>query len=102
MATNPQIKLTDADAESQNRLATIFRTNGYDPKLDKHVSMQDAMDIQNAAFLVPRVLTQIVQEGIEPLLIGTSLLQHIEYVPGMQTVFPAIPALHAEEVGDTQ
>jgi hypothetical protein len=45
-------------------------------------------------------MTQIVQEGIEPLLIGTSLLQRIEFQSGMQTVFPAIEPLRAEEAGD--
>ncbi len=102
MANQNMVKLTDEQAQAQNRLATIFRTNGYDPEVKRHVTIRDAMDVHNAAFLIPRVLTQIVQEGIEPLLIGTSLLQRIDYVPGMQTVFPAIPALHAEEVGDTQ
>jgi hypothetical protein len=45
-------------------------------------------------------MTQIVQEGIEPLLIGTSLLQRIEFQPGMQTVCPAVEPLRAEEAGD--
>jgi len=31
------------------------------------------LDIQNAAFMIPRAMTQIVQEGIEPLLIGEAL-----------------------------
>lgn len=95
-------ELTDKQVQDQERLAAIFRTNGWDPESHRNMKISDAMDVANAAFLIPRVLTQIVQEGIEPLLIGTSLLQRIDYVPGMQTVFPAIPALHAEEVGDTQ
>jgi hypothetical protein len=63
-------------------------------------AMKDALDVQNAAFMIPRAMTQIVQEGIEPLLIGTSLLQRIEFQTGMQTVFPAIEPLRAEEAGD--
>ncbi len=50
--------------------------------------------------MIPRAMTKIVQEGIEPLLIGTSLLQRIEFQTGMQTVFPAIEPLRAEEAGD--
>jgi hypothetical protein len=92
--------LTEQDAENYERLDSIFRNNGYDPSENRLVSMQDAMDVPNAAFLIPRVLTTFVQEGIEPLLIGTSLLQRIDYVPGMQTVFPAIDVLTAREVGD--
>jgi hypothetical protein len=64
------------------------------------MSLKDALDVQNAAFMIPRAMTQIVQEGIEPLLIGTSLLQRIEFQTGMQTVFPAIEPLRAEEAGD--
>jgi len=82
------------------RVETIFRTGGFDPVEKKHISMGDALDIPNAAFLIPRVLTTFVQEGIEPMLIGTSLLQRVDYVPGMQTVFPAIDVLTAREVGD--
>lgn len=100
MPTKKPMHLTDEDIQNQDRLGSIFRNNGYDPETKSRVAIKDAMDIQNAAFLIPRVLTQIVQEGIEPLLIGTSLLTRIDYVEGMQTVFPAIPPLHAAEVGD--
>jgi hypothetical protein len=41
-----------------------------------------------------------VQEGIEPYLIGKSLLQRVQYKQGMMTVFPAIEPLRAEEAGD--
>jgi hypothetical protein len=64
------------------------------------ISIQDALDIQNAAFMIPRAMTTIVQEGIEPLLIGERLLQKIQYKPGMTTVFPAIEPLRADEAGD--
>ena len=63
-------------------------------------SIKDALDIQNAQFMVPRAMTTIVQEGIEPMLIGTHLLQKIQYKPGMMTVFPAVEPLRAEETGD--
>jgi hypothetical protein len=33
--------------------------------------------------MVPRAMTTIVQEGIEPMLIGTHLLQRIQYKSGM-------------------
>src|SRR3569833_108446 len=45
-------------------------------------------------------MTTMVQEGIEPLLIGTSLMQRIEYEQGMLTVFPANERLRADEVAD--
>jgi hypothetical protein len=84
----------------QDRFATIFRSNGYDPTSGDPIDLKDALDIQNAAFMIPRALTTIVQEGIEPMLIGTSLLQKVQYKPGMTTVFPAIEPLRADEAGD--
>jgi hypothetical protein len=104
MAKNVKLEQPDwNDKQVQTDLArmeTIFRTGGFDPVEKARVSMKDALDIPNAAFLIPRVLTTFVQEGIEPMLIGTSLLQRVDYVPGMQTVFPAIDVLTAREVGD--
>ena len=58
------------------------------------------LDIQNAQFMIPRALTQIVQEGIEPYLIGKNLLQRVPFKQGMMTVFPAIEPLRAEKAGD--
>lgn len=104
-----KLQMTDAEARVADRISYIFRSNGYDketgefvelPKLLKGLEGKDALDTANAAFMIPRSLTTIVQEGIEPLLIGTSLLQRVQYVPGMQAVFPAIEPLRAEEVGD--
>lgn len=101
MALNTPLQMTDEQVTEFRRFDSIFRANGFDPEAKRHITIKDAMDIQNAAFMIPRVMTQIVQEGIEPLLVGTSLLTKIDYVPGMQTVFPAIEPLHAEEVGDS-
>lgn len=104
MATKTKMEMVDwADKDVQKeleRMAVILTTSGFDPVENKKISMKDALDIPNAAFLIPRVLTTFVQEGIEPMLIGTSLLQRVDYVPGMQTIFPAIDVLTAREVGD--
>jgi hypothetical protein len=89
--------LTADEQVSYSRLDSIFKTNGYDPQSQSKVSVSDALSVANAAFLIPRVMTTIVQEGIEPLLIGSRLLQRIDYVPGMQTIFPAVDILHADE-----
>jgi hypothetical protein len=96
-----QTKLTEEQLKkAEFRFDSIFRYGGKDVETGKSLGMKDAMDLPNAAFLIPRVLTTFMQEGIEPLLIGTSLLQRIQYVPGMQTIFPAIDVLTAREVGD--
>ena len=87
-------------SEAYNRFNSIIRCNGFDPVTDRDLAMKDALELPSAAFMIPRVLTSFVQEGVEPLLIGSSLLQRIEYTPGLQTIMPAIDILEAEEVGD--
>jgi hypothetical protein len=100
MTRTPEFVMTDVDQNNLIRLETIFRSGGHDPETGRKFTLKDAMDVQNAAFLIPRAMTQMVQEGIEPLLIGTNLLTRIDYEEGMQTVFPAIEPLRAEEVAD--
>jgi len=95
-------KMSNDERVQLARFDSIFRNNGFDPETESYLPLKDALEIQNASFMVPRVLTQFVQEGVEPFLIGTSLLQRIEYQPGMVTVMPAMDVLVAREVGDGQ
>ena len=66
------------------------------------VKMQDALALPNATIVIPHVMSQFVKEGTEPMLIGTRLLQRIQYEPGLQIQFPAIGALYAEDVAPGQ
>jgi len=59
--------MTDEEVKQFSRFDSIFRTNGWDPESKRQITVKDALDIQNAAFMIPRVMTQIIQEGIEPL-----------------------------------
>ena len=56
----------------------------------------------NAGILIPRVITQIVREAIEPVLVGTSLLRRINYGYGEHISFPAAGAFTAADIGPTQ
>lgn len=66
--------------------------------LKGRVAMQDALALENATIVIPHVMSQFVKEGTEPMLVGTRLLQRIQYEPGLQIQFPAIGALYAEDV----
>ena len=68
----------------------------------KAVSMKDAVALPNATILIPHILTQFVQEGVEPMLIGTRLLTRIQYQPGLSIQFPALGSLYAEDVAPGQ
>jgi hypothetical protein len=71
-------------------------------ELKGKVKMQDALALENATIVIPHVMSQFVKEGTEPMLVGTRLLQRIQYEPGLQIQFPAIGALYAEDVAPGQ
>lgn len=86
----------------------IWATNGvdYDPAerraLPQRVKLRDTLALPNATFLIPQVINQFLREGIEPLLVGPSLLTRIDYKPGMTVSFPAIGALTAYDIAPGQ
>jgi hypothetical protein len=66
------------------------------------ISLTDALSVSNAPVLMPKVISNIVKEAIEPMLIGTSLLQRINYSYGHAITFPAVGALTAGDIAEGQ
>ena len=73
----------------------IFR-NGKDIE-GKEFTVSDMYSVPDAPILLPKVISTVVREAIEPMLIGTSLLQRINYTMGQTILLPATGAL---SVGD--
>ena len=71
-----------------------------DPKI--RVSIKDAISTPNALMWLPKVIQQIVREAVEPLLVGTRLLQRVEYHAGQTITFPAVGALEAADIAEGQ
>lgn len=87
----------------------LWRNNGfenqadqYDPtKKDQKIGFKelcDALSTPDASILIGKVVSNIVKEAIEPLLIGTSLLHTIRFSAGQQITFPAAGAFTAEDI----
>src|SRR5579863_1679094 len=68
----------------------------------EQMSMTDALSVPNAPLLFPRVISNIVKEAVEPLLVGTSLLQRISYSYGQTITFPAVGAMYAADIAEGQ
>jgi len=66
------------------------------------MKLEDALAVPNAPMLMPKVISNIVKEAQEPLLVGTSLLQRINYSYGQTITFPAVGALVAADVAEGQ
>jgi hypothetical protein len=66
------------------------------------VSIEDAIAVPNTSVWLPKVIQNIVKEAVEPMLVGTSLLQRIEYHYGQTITFPAVGALDAADIAEGQ
>jgi hypothetical protein len=79
-------------------LKAVFDNGGYDALSGGRVEMKDILNTTNAGPLLPKVIVSIVKEAQEPLLIGTSLLDRLQYEYGQTVVFPAMGAMTADDI----
>ena len=89
------IKFNDA-----GHLKTVFEDGGFDRVAGEFLEFQDVLNTSNAGPLLPKVVTQVIKESQEPLLIGERLLDRLDYRFGQQIVFPAIGAMVAEDIAE--
>ena len=92
MSKSPFREITD---EFEYRFAW---ETGRDCQTRKEVTVEDAISMQSAPMLLPKVISNIVKEAVEPLLVGTSLLQRINHSAGQHITFPAVGALIASDI----
>jgi len=79
----------------------VWRNNGSAEAGEK-LKLTDALSTPNAPMLLPKVISNIVKEAQEPLLVGTSLLQRINFSFGQTITFPAMGALEAGDIAEGQ
>lgn len=67
------------------------------------IELKDALAVPNAPVLFPLVIQNIVKEAAEPLLVGTSLLQRINYAgKGSTITFGVTGGLVAADIAEYQ
>lgn len=79
----------------------LWKSNGTTAEGEK-MTLTDALSVPNAPLLFPKVISNIVKEAVEPLLVGTSLLQRINYSYGQTITFPAVGVMHAADIAEGQ
>jgi hypothetical protein len=79
-----------------------FKNSGLLPDGSGKIKLEDALSVTNAPLLMPRVISNIVKEAVEPLLVGASLLTRIQYSYGQTITFPAVGALTAADIAEGQ
>ena len=80
------------------RYKNAFLNDGFDFTTGKQWKIQDILNTSNAAPLMPKIVTSIIKEAIEPLLIGTSLLDRVQYKPYTVFVMPSIGGMTADDI----
>ena len=91
----------DLEIKDAKQFEYLWRNSG---KLGngEPIKLEDALSVPNAPVLMPKVISNIVKEAQEPLLVGTSLLQRINYSYGQTITFPAVGALVAADIAEGQ
>lgn len=88
--------------EDAKQFEFLWRNNGKLEDGGERIKLEDALSVPNAPMLMPKVISNIVKEAQEPLLVGTSLLQRINYSYGQTITFPAVGALVAADIAEGQ
>lgn len=101
-----------ADDVMQDKYDTtckVWSNNGFENSLDQYdptkkdqkigyKELCDALSTPDASILIGKVVSNVVKEAMEPLLVGTSLLHPIRFSAGQQITFPAAGAFTAEDI----
>lgn len=91
----------DLEIKDARQFEYLWKNNGA-LEDGKRIKLQDALSVPNAPVLMPKVISNIVKEAQEPLLVGSSLLQRINYSYGQTITFPAVGALVAADIAEGQ
>lgn len=69
---------------------------------EKFVTMKEALTTQDASILIPKVMTSMIRDTVEPMYIGSKLLEKVRLTEGRSMEFPSMGALRAHHIGETQ
>jgi hypothetical protein len=94
-------QITDAALKQRFKdMSRAFHSMGIvDAKTS--VSVKDVLTSTDATIFLPKVVSTMVKEAVEPNLVITNLFQTIRLNSGRSIEFPAIGALEADEIGET-
>ena len=108
--TNSLPEFSDAKMQDKyDNVLKIWMNNGFEDPRDQfnpakrdqkigYKELIDAVSTPDASILIGRVVSNVVKEAMEPLLVGTSLLHNIRFSAGQQITFPAASAFTAEDI----
>jgi len=90
--------MSEYQFKDEREVSFWWNSSGMLPSAEKRVAIKDAISTPNVSPWLPKVMENIVKEAAEPLLVGTQLLQRIEFKFGQVITFPATGALDAADI----
>lgn len=78
---------------------SMWRNSGFLPDGNR-MNLEDTLAVPNVASMLPKVMAGIVREAQEPLLVGTSLLERVNYSAGITITMPALGAIVADDMAE--
>lgn len=90
-------KVLDAYQKKLKQFQFIWDNNGMDVD-GTEWKITDMYSVPDAPILLPKVISTVVREAMEPMMIGTSLLQRINFSMGQTILLPAASALSLAEL----
>lgn len=96
-----QVQITDAALKQRFKdMHRAFRNVGIVDSSTR-IAVKDVLTSSDATIFLPKVISTMVKEAVEPNLVITNLFQTIRLNSGRSIEFPAIGALEADEIGET-
>lgn len=108
---SPDKKLLRRDRKNYDAFNRIWKSNGRLSNSDAHIELDTLFEKDKEIakqmsdnfstdhpLLIPRVVSNMAREAIEPNLVLTPLLQRMAYSAGTRIVFPAWGAIHAADI----
>jgi hypothetical protein len=101
-----------------NWVREIWSNNGFEDARDQYDSSKrdlkvryledlcsadtytDAVSTSDIPLLIGRVISEVVKEAAEPILVGTTLLNRISFSAGPTITFPAMGAIQAFDIAE--
>lgn len=69
---------------------------------EEKITFKDALSVPNASVWMPRAISEIALEAIEPNLLLTGLLDRVRYQAGLQIITGGVGALTASDIAEGQ
>ena len=80
-----------------------WKTGAHQLPSGDPMSIKDALAMWEAPLFIPKVINNVIQEAVEPLLIGTGLLQRIPFQVGTMIDMPVMGAVDGDfDVGEEE